>query len=834
MCVDYTGLNKACPKVPYPLPRIDQIMDSTTGCEILSFLDAYSGYHQIRMKEFDQLATSFITPFGMYCYVTMPFGLRNAGATYQRCMNHVFGEHIGRTVKAYVDDIIVKTRKASDLLSDLETTFKCLKAKGVKLNPEKCVFGVPRGMLLGFIISERGIEANPEKIVAITNMGPIKDLKGVQTIMGCLAALSRFISCLGERGLPLYRLLRKTECFTWTPEAEEALGNLKALLTSAPILVPPAAGEALLIYVTATTQVVSVAIVVERREEGHALPVQRPVYFISEVLSETKIRYPQIQNLLYAVILTRRKLRHYFESHPVTVVSSFPLGEIIQCREASGRIVKWAVEIMGETILFAPRKAIKSQVLADFVAEWVDTQLPAAPIQPELWTMFFDGSLMKTGAGAGLLFISPLGKHLCYVLRLHFPVSNNVAEYEALVNGLRIAIELGVRRLDARGDTQLVIDQVMKNSHCRDLKMEAYCDEVRHLEDKFYGTAMRFELNHIARQYNETANELAKIASGRTTVPPDVFSRDLHQPSVKTDDTPEPEKASALPEAPSAQPEAPSAPGGEALRVKEERNGVSPNRYWQTPYLQYLHRGELPLDRTEARRLARRAKSFILLGDGKELYHCSPSGILQRCISITEGQELLQEIHSGACGHHAAPRALVGNVFRQGFYWPTAVADATRIVRTCQGCQFYAKQTHLPAQALQTIPITWSFAVWGLDLVGPLQKAPGGYTHLLVAINKFSKWIEVRPLNNIRSEQAVAFFTNIIHRFGVPNSIITDNGTQFTGRKFLDFCEDHHIRVDWAAVAHPMTNGQVERANGMIMQGLKPWIYNDLNKFGRR
>jgi hypothetical protein len=236
---------------------------------------------------------------------------------------------------------------------------------------------------------------------------------------------------------------------------------------------------------------------------------------------------------------------------------------------------------------------------------------------------------------------------------------------------LRIAIELGVRRLDARGDSQLVIDQVMKNSHCRGPKMEAYCDEVRRLENKFFG----LELNHIARRYNETADELDKIASGRTTVLPDVFSRDLHQPSVKTDDTPEPEKVSALPEAPSAQPEvpsarpeAPSAPEGEALRVEEERNGVLPDQNWQTPYLQYLHQGDLPLDRAEARRLARRAKSFILLGDGKELYHRSPSGILQRCISIAEGQELLQEIHSGACGHHAAPRALVGNAFRQGFY----------------------------------------------------------------------------------------------------------------------------------------------------------------------
>jgi ribonuclease HI len=263
----------------------------------------------------------------------------------------------------------------------------------------------------------------------------------------------------------------------------------------------------------------------------------------------------------------------------------------------------------------------------------------------------------EKGAGACFLFISPLEKHLRYVSRLHFLASNNVAEYEALVNGLHIAIELGVRRLDARGDSQLVIDQVMKNSHCRGLKMEAYCDEVRRLEDKFYG----LELNHVARRYNKSADELAKIASGRTMVPPDVFSRDLHQPSVKTNDTPEPEEASA-------QSEAPSAPEGEALRVEEERNGVAPNRNWQTPYLQYLHRGEVPLDKAEARRLAWHAKSFVLLGDEKELYNRSPSGILQRCISIAEGQEQLQEIHSGACGHHAAPRALVGNAFRQGFY----------------------------------------------------------------------------------------------------------------------------------------------------------------------
>jgi ribonuclease HI len=178
--------------------------------------------------------------------------------------------------------------------------------------------------------------------------------------------------------------------------------------------------------------------------------------------------------------------------------------------------------------------------------------------------MYFDRSLMKTGAGAGLLYISPLEEHVRYVLHLHFPTSNNVAEYEALVNGLRIAVELGVRRLDARGDSQLVIDQVMKNSHCRNRKMEAYCDEVRCLEDKFYG----LELNHVALRYNETADELAKIASGRATVPPNVFSKDIYQPSVQINDTPDPEEALA-------QPEVPTTVEGEALRVEEERNGVT-------------------------------------------------------------------------------------------------------------------------------------------------------------------------------------------------------------------------------------------------------------------
>jgi ribonuclease HI len=174
------------------------------------------------------------------------------------------------------------------------------------------------------------------------------------------------------------------------------------------------------------------------------------------------------------------------------VVSSFPLGEIIRNPDAAGRIAKWSVELMGETLSYAPRKAIKSQILADFVAEWTDTQLPPPRIQAECWTLYFDGSVMKTGAGAGLLFVSHLGEHMRYAVRLHFPASNNMAEYEALLCGLKIAIEIGIKRLDVRGDSQLVIDQVMNH----DDKMEAYCKAVWALEDKFYD----IELNHVPRR----------------------------------------------------------------------------------------------------------------------------------------------------------------------------------------------------------------------------------------------------------------------------------------------------------------------------------------------
>jgi hypothetical protein len=227
MCVDYTELHKHCPKDPFRLPHIDQVIDSTTGCNMLCFLNCYYGYHQIAIKEEDQEKTAFITSFGAYCCTTMSLGLKNTDATYQRAIQACFKKQLNKNVEAYVDDVVVKTRNSNTFIADLKETFASLQEYQWKLNPNKFIFGVPYGKLLGFIISHRGIEANPKKISAITNMKGPTCIKDVQKVTGCLVALNRFISKLGEGGLTFFKLLKHQEKFVWTVEADQALAQLK-------------------------------------------------------------------------------------------------------------------------------------------------------------------------------------------------------------------------------------------------------------------------------------------------------------------------------------------------------------------------------------------------------------------------------------------------------------------------------------------------------------------------------------------------------------------------------------------------------------------------------
>ena len=244
----------------------------------MCFLDAYSGYHQIKMVVEDQEKTAFITPFGAFYYVSMPFGLKSAQATYQQCVHNCLHSQIGRNVHAYVDDIMVKSRKEETLIDDLRETFDNLRIYKMMLNPEKCVFGVSAGKLLGFLVSNRGIEANLEKIAAITSLAKPACINDVQRPASWITALSRFISRLGEKAIPLYQMLKKTDNFVWSEAADKAFEDLKRQLAEPPVLAAPIDKEPLLLYVVANARAVSVSIVVERKELGKEYPVQRPVY----------------------------------------------------------------------------------------------------------------------------------------------------------------------------------------------------------------------------------------------------------------------------------------------------------------------------------------------------------------------------------------------------------------------------------------------------------------------------------------------------------------------------------------------------------------------------
>ncbi|GKV39439.1 hypothetical protein SLEP1_g47204 [Rubroshorea leprosula] len=390
MCVDFTNLNDACPKDPHPLPNVEKLVERAAGHERMSFLDASSGYHQVQLLLDYQEKTAFYAGDAIYCYVMMPFGLKNAGATYQKLVQIIFKLQIGRNIKVYVDDMIVTSVRVENHIGDLKETFQNLRRAQMKLNPMKCTFAVESGKFLGYVVSKKGIEVNPDKVQAVQQIEPPKTVKDVQRLTGHIAALHRFIARSAERCLPFFKALREPKNFQWTDECQQAFDELKQYLASAPLLSKPAEGESLCMYLGVTEEAVSSVLL---REENKN---QKPICYVSKK------------------------------------------------PELSGRLIGWSVELSEYDLKFRPCTTIKGQAVADFLVECIsaikEEKVPEHPV----WVLYVDGATNIEGSGAGAVLLGPNGFKSEHALRFKFQTTNNAAEYEALIYGLKLASELKV------------------------------------------------------------------------------------------------------------------------------------------------------------------------------------------------------------------------------------------------------------------------------------------------------------------------------------------------------------------------------------------------------
>uniref|UniRef100_A0A2N9HST9 RNA-directed DNA polymerase n=1 Tax=Fagus sylvatica TaxID=28930 RepID=A0A2N9HST9_FAGSY len=422
------------------------------------------GYNQIVMDESDQEKTSFITSRGLFCYKVMPFGLKNAGATYQRLINRMFHDQIGQNVEVYVDDMLVKSKEEDGHLDDLRETFQTLRKYQMKLNPSKCAFGV--------------------------------------------------YSASSKQGEELY------------------------------------------LYLAVSPTAVSSALI--REEERRQLPV----YYTSRALRGAEERYPPMEKLAFALVTAARKLRPYFQAHTIVLLTNDPLRKAMNKPDAAGRLIQWSIELSEFNIDYQPRTAIKAQALVDFIAEFTskDDEPTKNFEQASKWTVNIDGSSTKDSGGVGIVLKSPEGDIIKKAMRLQYPTTNNEAEYEALLVGLKTAKILGATELDVRSDSQLVVGQVNGDYEAKEGRMQQYLQLVRHQISQF----REARLSRIPREQNTEADQLAKSASSSTA---DDKIETVQQSSLQT----------------------------------TEVNPIHTEISWMTPIISYLQRGTLPDNRHEAK-----------------------------------------------------------------------------------------------------------------------------------------------------------------------------------------------------------------------------------------
>ncbi|GJQ97920.1 reverse transcriptase domain-containing protein [Tanacetum coccineum] len=584
----------------------------------------------------------------------------------------------------------------------------------MKLNPKKCTFGIEEGMFLGYKISTRGLKVCPDKVDVVLNVPSSKCLKDVQKLNGKLASLNRFLAKSTEKPLPFFKTLKKytrKSNFYWNTEAKEAFKQMKQLIAELPMLVAPMEKKKLIIYLAATKETVSAVLMTERETK------KMHIYFVSRALKGPEVNYTSMEKLVLALVHASKRLKRYFQAHPIIVITDQPIQQVLSRPEVAGRLQKWSIELGEYAIHYRPRVSVKGQILADFIVERPEEESPDTLIGeeeelPEPWILFTDESSCTDGSGAGLILTNPEGMEFTYALRFRFDATNNEAEYEALIAGLKIAEQMGVKNLQANVDSRLVANQVNGTYVAKETDMVRYLEKVKTLTNSFKA----FSIKQVPRSENKKADALSKIASTSFAhLSKQVLVEELKEKSI-----------SAV----------------EVLAVVEEEGDT-----WMTPIFKYLMDGTLPLEVKKARAVKRKSWRFSIING--TLYKKSFLGPWLRCVGPLQANYVLREIHEGSCSMHAGTRSVVAKALRIGYYWPTMHEDARKLIRACQDYQVYKPIPRSPQKKLSPITSTWPFYKWGIDIAGPFLEGHGRVKFLIVAIDYFTKWIEAKPVATI-------------------------------------------------------------------------------------
>uniref|UniRef100_A0A2N9G4I2 Integrase catalytic domain-containing protein n=1 Tax=Fagus sylvatica TaxID=28930 RepID=A0A2N9G4I2_FAGSY len=628
-CVDFRNLNKACPKDEFSLPNMDLLIDSAAGHAMFSFMDGFSGYNQIFMSSKDAEKTLFRTPIGNFYYTVMPFGLKNARATYQRTMTAMFHDMMHREIEDYVnDDIVVKSKTREDHFGILKKVFERCRLYKLKMNPIKCAFGVSASKFLGLSL------------------------------------------------------------------------------------------------------------------------LQRPVL--------------------------------------------------------SGRLAQWLLQLSQYEIITETPTAIKSQAIADLLAQFprednssISDEVPGeinevflAGLADSVWSLKFDGSSTATSAGAGIVLYKDDGEAVTKSFKFDFPCSNNAAEYEAYLVGLAIAYEMRIKHLRVIGDSNLV--NMPKGMRI------GYADALATL-----GSQITFE------------GEEMDVAICKKMEPiTELLKKEFEELSPDQEDWRVPIKAKLMSPAVVAD-----------LREIKDYTLISGDLYRR------LSGGVLArcisIEKAKEKLLEVHEKTCEDGGVGELSFGKAFMESHLDVLALLESQMVIKETHAGECGEDQGKKRLYQCLLTLDYYWPTMKKDAADFVKTCHTCQVQANLIHTHPTSLQNMATPWPFHTWGLDLIGPINPASGGYIWILVATEYFTKWAEAIPLRKATGAAVANFIRkHIITRFGIPYKLISDNGTPFINKDMREVLEHYQVKHRRSTPYYPQGNGQAEATNRMLLRILSKMVFD--------